>query len=80
MSDEDDTEKDARETVVSDSGVRGSEASGRTPRRQFGATFQLGILDEADGCKERGEIGALLRREGHSRCFSASGEGSDVKG
>lgn len=33
-------------------------------RRTFSAEYKLGILDEADRCTERGEIGALLRREG----------------
>lgn len=33
-------------------------------RRTFSAEYKLRILDEADRCTERGEIGALLRREG----------------
>jgi len=33
-------------------------------RRQFSASYKLGVLREADGCREPGEIGALLRREG----------------
>jgi transposase len=33
-------------------------------RRKFTAEYKLRILDEADGCKEPGQIGALLRREG----------------
>lgn len=36
----------------------------RAERRQFSAEYKLRILTEADGCTERGEIGALLRREG----------------
>jgi transposase len=36
----------------------------RARRRQFSAAYKLRILQEADGCQERGEIGALLRREG----------------
>jgi transposase len=36
----------------------------RARRRQFSAAYKLGILQEADGCQERGQIGALLRREG----------------
>ena len=36
----------------------------RARRRQFSAAYKLRILQEADGCQERGQIGALLRREG----------------
>lgn len=33
-------------------------------RRRFTAAYKLRILEEADQCSERGQIGALLRREG----------------
>ncbi len=33
-------------------------------RRRFTADYKQRILDEADACKEPGEVGALLRREG----------------
>ena len=33
-------------------------------RRRFSAEYRLRIVREADACKEPGEIGALLRREG----------------
>ena len=36
----------------------------KAQRRTFSAEYKLRILAEADGCKERGQIGALLRREG----------------
>ena len=36
----------------------------KAKRRQFSAKYKLRILTEADNCTERGEIGALLRREG----------------
>ena len=36
----------------------------KAERRRFTAEYKLRILAEADACKERGEIGALLRREG----------------
>lgn len=36
----------------------------KAERRQFSAEYKLRILAEADACTERGEIGALLRREG----------------
>ena len=36
----------------------------KATRRQFSTEYKLRILAEADACSERGEIGALLRREG----------------
>jgi transposase-like protein len=36
----------------------------KAERRQFSAEYKLRILAEADACSQRGEIGALLRREG----------------
>jgi transposase len=36
----------------------------RAHRRQFTATYKLGIRKEADGCTAPGQLGALLRREG----------------
>ena len=33
-------------------------------RRQFSAAYKARVLAEADACSERGQIGALLRREG----------------
>jgi transposase-like protein len=35
----------------------------RAKRRRFTPEYKLGILAEADACKEAGEVGALLRRE-----------------
>ncbi len=40
------------------------EVAERAKRRLFTAEYKLRILQEADACKESGEIGALLRREG----------------
>ena len=40
------------------------EVVSRAKRRQFSAKYKLDILTEADQCSQRGEIGALLRREG----------------
>jgi len=34
------------------------------PRRRFSAGEKLRLLEEADRCREAGEVGALLRREG----------------
>jgi transposase len=36
----------------------------KAERRRFSAEYKLRILAEADRCTERGEVGALLRREG----------------
>jgi transposase-like protein len=33
-------------------------------RRRFTAKYKLRILDEADACTEKGQLGALLRKEG----------------
>ena len=40
------------------------EVAPKAKRRQFSAEYKLRILAEADACTKRGEIGALLRREG----------------
>jgi transposase-like protein len=40
------------------------EVVARPKRRQFAAEYKLRILREADACKQAGEIGVLLRREG----------------
>jgi len=36
----------------------------KAERRRFSAEYKQRILTEADACRERGQIGALLRREG----------------
>lgn len=40
------------------------EVTARAQRRTFSAAYKLRIVVEAEQCAERGEIGALLRREG----------------
>ena len=40
------------------------EVPAKAQRRRFTAEYKLRIVEEADGCQEAGEIGALLRREG----------------
>jgi transposase len=40
------------------------EVTPRARRRTFSAAYKARILAEADACTERGQIGALLRREG----------------
>jgi transposase-like protein len=43
---------------------RDPEVSPTPARRQFSAEEKLRILAEVDACTERGEIGAIIRREG----------------
>ena len=40
------------------------EVVGKAERRRFTAEYKLRVLHEADRCKQPGEIGGLLRREG----------------
>ena len=40
------------------------EVPEKARRRQFTAKYKLKILEEADPCREPGQIGAMLRREG----------------
>lgn len=40
------------------------EVVAKARRRKFTAKYKLRILEEADRCTERGQIGELLRREG----------------
>jgi transposase len=41
-----------------------AEVDEKAVRRRFTAEYKIKILDEADGCQELGQLGALLRREG----------------
>ena len=36
----------------------------KAKRRQFSAKYKMRILAEVDNCTKRGEVGAILRREG----------------
>ncbi len=40
------------------------EVAAKATRRRFSARYKLRVLEQADGCEESGEVGALLRREG----------------
>ena len=51
-----------RDRVVG--GVPDPEVLERPKRRRFSAAYKARIVQEADRCREEGEIGALLRREG----------------
>ena len=44
--------------------VPDAEVPAKAQRRKFTLEYKLGIVREAERCKEPGEIGALLRREG----------------
>jgi transposase len=61
------TEGARRATGVSGNGAAGHtdpEVPAKAKRRKFTTEYRLKILREADRCKDPGEIGALLRREG----------------
>jgi transposase-like protein len=45
-------------------GVPDPELAERPRRRRFTAEYKLGVLREAEACTRKGEIGAMLRREG----------------
>jgi transposase-like protein len=53
------TDEDERDVQVPE-----PEVLPRAKRRRFSAEYKLRILEEVDGCTQRGQIGALLRREG----------------
>jgi transposase len=40
------------------------EVEPKAQRRTFSTAYKLQLLEQADGCKGKGELGALLRREG----------------
>lgn len=44
--------------------VSNPEVPGKASRRSYTAEYKRLILREVEGCKEQGQIGALLRREG----------------
>jgi len=53
----------------SDEGLSGAravtpEVCEKAIRRKYSAEYKLKILEEADNCHERGQVGFLLRREG----------------
>ncbi len=48
----------------SPSGVPDPELAERPRRRRFSAEYKLRVLREVEACARKGEIGAMLRREG----------------
>jgi transposase len=53
-------------------------------RRRFTAEYKQRILQEADACRQQGEIGALLRREGlyssHLTTWRHQRQGGELQG
>ena len=41
-----------------------TEVTAKPTRRRFTAAYKLSVVERADRCKEPGEVGRLLRREG----------------
>jgi len=56
------------------------EVAEKTTRRRFTAEYKAGIVREADGCTQPGQIGALLRREGLSPPSWSTGGRSTARG
>jgi transposase len=53
-----------RDLSPGDAAPADPEVPSTPARRRLSAAFKLRILAEADACTERGQLGALLRREG----------------
>ena len=50
--------------IVNKPAVPDPEVKATKPRRRFTAKYKLSILAEVDSCTTKGQIGAILRREG----------------
>ena len=58
---------DTKKRLLADAGKTQApdpEVRPRVERRKFSGQYKLRILEEVDCCTERGQIGAILRREG----------------
>ena len=58
---------DTKQRLLADAGKAQApdpEVLPRAERRKFSGQYKLRILEEVDRCTERGQIGAILRREG----------------
>ena len=53
-----------RATGISSTAAPNPEVPEKAIRRSYTAEYKRRILKEAEGCKEKGQIGTLLRREG----------------
>ena len=60
--------------VVLEDRSRGVEVVAKASRRRFTAAYKFKVLREADACRELGEIGTLLRREGLTAWPPISGQ------
>ncbi len=61
------TEQNGRQTILKEKPFPEApdpEVRPKASRRRFSAAEKMRILEAADACRERGELGALLRREG----------------
>ena len=58
------SEKTLSETGATSMRVPDPEVVPKAKRRTFSAGYKLRILQEVEACRESGQIGALLRREG----------------
>jgi transposase len=57
-------ETNDRHNGKTESAVPDPEVVPKAKRRQFSAAYKRRILEEADACTEKGQVGALVRREG----------------
>jgi len=57
-------QQEQHQANASETQIPDPEVVPQAKRRQFTAKYKLRILQEADRCTERGQIGELLRREG----------------
>ncbi len=55
---------DHAQEVPAAAGVGDPEVPEKAKRRRFDAAYEQQILEEADRCRQSGELGQLLRREG----------------
>ena len=58
------TEKNVESSKTERARVPDPEVPEKAQRRHYTAEYKLRVLEEADRCREPGEVGALLRREG----------------
>ena len=56
------------------------EVTEKAKRRQYTTAYKLKLLQEADACTKKGELGALLRREGLYSSHLASWRAALAKG
>lgn len=57
-----------------------TEVRAKAQRRRFSTAYKKRILAEVDACKERGDVGALLRREGLYSSHIAAWREAEARG